>query len=147
MKCQFISKSCWTLNACEKLRLQGYFWTIFVRCMICENELLTCIAHKGKVYKYTHVSNVSYVSKVFTLKKIFLYLEKFFCFFTDFSTYESVIRYFYMWDKLLCNCGNAMTFHFILVFSIVSIAFIYFHYIESIFVRGIQLCIPFIRSR
>ena len=78
-------------------------------------------------------------------KKIFLYLEKFFCFFTDCSI--RIKRYFYMWDKLLCNCGNAMTFHFILVFSIVSIAFIYFHYIESIFVRGIQLCIPFIRSR
>ena len=95
------------------------------------------------MYRIFHTS-----AKYLRLKKIFLYLEKFFCFFTDFiSTYESVKRYFYMWDKLLCNCGNAMTFHFILVFSIVSIAFIYFHYIESIFVRAIQLCIPFIRSR
>ena len=108
--------------------------------MICENELLTCIAHKGKVYKYTHVSNFSYVSKVFSLKKSFYILKNSFAFLLI-VVYESVKRYFYMRDKLLCNCGNAMTFHFILVFSIVSIAFIYFHYIESIFVRGIQLCI------
>ena len=85
-------------------------------------------------------------AKYLRLKNLFYILKNSFAFLLI-LVHTNQSRYFYMWDKLLCNCGNAMTFHFILVFSIVSIAFIYFHYIESIFVRGIQLCIPFIRSR